>query len=99
MQQGRLKLSCTHQLLVNIFCGSIHTIKKNTVALVVASRETGLEVNAGKTKFMVMSRDQNAEQNLSIKTDNKSLERFEPLKYLGTIATIETPSVNKLRAD
>ena len=43
-----------------IFGGSIHTIKKNKEALVVASKETGLEVNAEKTKYMVMSRDQNA---------------------------------------
>jgi len=34
-------------------------IKKITEALVVASKETGLEVNAGKTKYMVLSRDQN----------------------------------------
>jgi hypothetical protein len=74
-QEG-LKLCCAHQLLVNIFCGSIHTIKKNTVALVVVCREAGLEVNAEKTKFMVMSRYQNAGQNLSIKTDTKSLESW-----------------------
>jgi len=35
--------------------GSIHTIKKNTDALVVASKESGLEGNAEKTKYMVMS--------------------------------------------
>jgi hypothetical protein len=35
---------------------SIHTIKKNTEALVAASEEIGLEVNAEKkTKYMVMS--------------------------------------------
>jgi hypothetical protein len=60
-----LKLKGTHQLLVyaediNILGGSIHTIKKNSGALVVASKETGLEVNADKTKYMVMSWDQNS---------------------------------------
>jgi len=40
---------------VNILGGSIHTIKKNTVTLVVAGKEIGLEVNADKTKYMVMS--------------------------------------------
>jgi len=40
--------------------GSVHTIKKNTEALSVASKETGLKVNGGKTKCLVMSRDQNA---------------------------------------
>jgi len=39
---------------------NIHTITKNTEALVVASKETELKVNADKTKYMVMSQDQNA---------------------------------------
>jgi hypothetical protein len=58
-QEG-LKLNGTHQLLVyaddvNILGGSVHAIKKNTEALVVTSKEIGLEVNAEKTKYMVMS--------------------------------------------
>jgi len=60
-----LKLNGTHQLLVyaddvNILGGSIHSLKENAEALVVAARENGLEVSADKTKYMVMSRDQNA---------------------------------------
>jgi hypothetical protein len=47
----------------------------NTQALVVASKETGLEVNAEKTKYMAMSRNQNAGQNHNIKLDNKSFEK------------------------
>jgi len=44
----------THQLLayaddVNILGGSAHTVKENAEALVVATKETGLEVNADKT--------------------------------------------------
>ena len=39
---------------------SIHTVEKNTEALAVTSKEIGLELNADKTKYMVMSRDQNA---------------------------------------
>jgi hypothetical protein len=60
-----LKLNGIHQLLVYddddyILGGSVHTIKKNAEALVVASKETGLEVNADETNYMVMSRDKNA---------------------------------------
>jgi len=63
-----LKLNGTHQLLdyadgVNILGGKVLTIKKNTEALVVASREIGLEVNADKSKYMIMSPDKNAGQN------------------------------------
>ena len=42
---------------VNILGGSAHTVKENAEALVVATKEIGLEVNADRTKYMVMSRD------------------------------------------
>jgi hypothetical protein len=46
-----LKLNGTHQLLVyaddvNLLCESLCTTKKNIEALLVTSKETGLEVNA-----------------------------------------------------
>ena len=46
-----MKLNDIHQLLVyaydvNMLGRSIHATEKNTVALVVASKESGLEVNA-----------------------------------------------------
>jgi hypothetical protein len=55
-----LKLNGTHQLLVyaddvNILGRRIHTIKKNKEALVVVSKEIGLEVNSDKSKCMVVS--------------------------------------------
>jgi len=40
--------------------GIIHCVKENAEALVVPSKEIGLEVNADKTKYMVMSQDQRA---------------------------------------
>jgi len=60
VNQDGLKLNGTQQLLVNaddvnILAGSIHTIKENAEALVLACKETGLEVNADKIKYMVMS--------------------------------------------
>jgi hypothetical protein len=39
--------------------GSIDATKKNTEAVVVASKQTGLGVNADKNKYMVMSQDHN----------------------------------------
>ena len=90
VHQDGLKLNGNHQLLVYVdkvhtMGRSIHTIKKNKEALVVASEEIGLAVNAHKTNYMVMPHDLNAGQNHNIKTDNNSHERVEQFKYLGTI--------------
>ena len=49
----------------------------------MASKEIGRKVNADKSKYMVMSRDQNAGQSHSMKADNSSFERVEQFKYLG----------------
>jgi hypothetical protein len=59
---------------INIMGRSVHTIKKNIDALVVASKDIRIEVNADKTKYMVMSRDQKAGRSHSIKTGNKFLK-------------------------
>ena len=67
--------------------GSVHTIKENAEALVIASKETGLDVNADKTKYMVVSRNQNAGRSDSIKTENSCFERVEQFRYLGTTLT------------
>ena len=87
-----MKLNCTHQLLayaddVNTLGGSIHTVKENAEALVVATKEIGLEVNADKTKYMVMSREQTAGLSHTMKGDNSSIERVEEFKYLGMTLT------------
>jgi hypothetical protein len=65
VNQGGLKLNGSHQLLlyaddVNILGGSVHTVNEKTDTLVAAIKEIGLEVNADKTKYMVMSREQTA---------------------------------------
>ena len=61
--QDGLILNGTHQLLfnvedVNILGGSVYIVKENAEALIVVSKESGLEVNANKTKNIFMSRDQ-----------------------------------------
>ena len=55
--------------------------KKNTEALVVASKDTDQEVIAEKTKYMFLSRYQNAGQNHNIKIYNKSFESVEQFRY------------------
>jgi hypothetical protein len=56
-------------------------------ALVVATKEIGLEVNTDKTKYMVMSRDRNAGRGEDVKIDNRSIERVEVFKHLGARLT------------
>jgi hypothetical protein len=58
--QVGLKLNQTHQLLVyaddvNLLAGNIETIKKNIETFTDPSKEVGLEVNAEKTKYMLLS--------------------------------------------
>jgi len=87
-----LKLNSINQLLVyaddiNILGGNVYTIEKNTEALVVTSKGTGLKVNVDKTKYMVMSQDQNAGRSHNIKIYNNSFKRLEEFKYLETTLT------------
>jgi hypothetical protein len=84
---------------VNRLGGSIHTIKKTPEALVVASKENGLEVNAEKTKYMVMSPYHIVGQNHNLKIGNKRFERVEQLKYMRTTLKVKTPFRKELRTD
>jgi hypothetical protein len=107
--QDGLKLNGTHQLLVyaddvNILRGSVQNcIKKNTDTFMVYSKEIGLEVNADKTQYMVMSRDQNAGRSHSLKIDNGYFECVEEFKYLGTTLTnqnsIQKEMKNRLNSE
>jgi hypothetical protein len=65
--QVRLKLNGTHQILayaddVNLLEDNIYIINKNTVTLIYASKEVGLEVNVEKTKYMLVSFYQKSEK-------------------------------------
>ena len=62
-------------------------IKRHTEALLTDSKQIGLEINADKTKYMVMSRDQNARRSHNVKTGNSSFERVEQFIYLKTTLT------------
>jgi hypothetical protein len=66
-----LELNGTHQLLVyaddfHILGGSVN-LQRKTEPLVAASKEIGLKENIDKTKYIDMSRDQNAGQNRNIR--------------------------------
>jgi hypothetical protein len=72
---------------VNLLGDNIDTIKKNTQTLIDASKEVSLEVNAEKTKYMLLSRHQNAVQNHCIKIACRSFENVSQFKYLETTVT------------
>jgi hypothetical protein len=90
--QEELKFNGTHQLLahaddVNIVGENIDNRKKNTKALLGASKEAGLEVNPEKTKYMLMSRRPRIGQKHNMKIANRSFEEVAKFKYMGTTLT------------
>jgi hypothetical protein len=90
--QVSLELNGINQLLVyvddtNSLRDSVNTIKENMETLPEAGRDVGLEINAQKTKYMIMFRHPNSGQNLNIRAGNESFANVTKFKYLGTTLT------------
>jgi hypothetical protein len=72
---------------VNLLGDSINTIKEKAETLLEADRDIGLEINAEKTKYMIMSRHPNLGQDQNIRIANESFENWAKFKYLGATLT------------
>jgi hypothetical protein len=87
-----MELNGTHQILVyaddvNLLGDSVNTIKETSETLLEASRDIGLETNAEKTKYMILSGHTNSGQHQNIRIANESSENVAKFKYLGTTLT------------
>jgi len=66
--------------------------------LLAGSKKTGLEVNAEKIKYMVISRDQIAGRSNNIKIGISSFERVEEFRYLGTALTYQNSIQEEIKS-
>jgi hypothetical protein len=63
------------------------TMKKITETLIDSTKEVDLELNSEKTKYMLLYRHQNADQNHDVNIENRPFENVRQFKYLGTTVT------------
>jgi hypothetical protein len=60
--------------------------------------ETGREISAGKTKYVVMYRDQNAGRIHSVRIDNSTFGRVEEFKDLETTLTNQKSIAEEIKS-
>jgi glutaredoxin-related protein len=58
-----------------------------SIILIILDEEFGLEINVEKTKYMLLSSEQNVDKNLDMKIANRSFENVSQFKYLGITVT------------
>jgi hypothetical protein len=83
---------------INILGRSEISRKEKAETLLLASKETGLGVNADKIQYMIMSGVQNAGRNHNMKTENSYFERMEQFKYLGKNLTNQNAIEEKIKS-
>jgi hypothetical protein len=84
---------------VNLLGDSINTIKENTEVCSEGSRYVGLETNAEKTKYMIMSHHPKSGQNQNVRTVNESFENVAKLKYIGMTLTNQNGIHDEIKRD
>jgi hypothetical protein len=61
---------------------NVNTAKNNTETLLGASRDVGLEINAERTKCMIMSHHPYSGQNQNMRIANESFQNVAEFEYL-----------------
>jgi hypothetical protein len=91
-QEG-LGLNGTYQILVydddiNVLGDDISTINEKTETLLGTCRDVGLELNAEKLKYMIISHHHNSGQNQNVRIANESFENVAKFKYKTVILLV-----------
>jgi hypothetical protein len=74
-------------LRIWIYWDTTYTLQIKTNTFIDASKVAGREVIMEKTKYMLVSRYQNAGQNRDMIIANRSFENVSQFKYLGKTVT------------
>jgi hypothetical protein len=72
-------------------------MKKSTEILTDVSKKAGLELIAGKSKYILMSAHQNAWQNHDISISNRSSENVAQFKCFGMAVTNQNLSQEEIK--